>query len=109
MGVTARAKLSAFDRVGIVVITLLGTCIGLEIGLASDIRLTPILALLFPGLLIGFGVARICGLAAGVFACATANGVAYGLLLYGWYRLSSALAYSIPKWLRSLGVRLSQG
>jgi hypothetical protein len=109
VGVTARAKLSAFDRVGIVVITLLGTCIGLEIGLASDIRLTPILALLFPGILIGLGVARILGVAAGVFACGAANGAAYGLFLYGWYRLSSALAYSIPKWLRSLGVRLSQG
>lgn len=101
---TARAKLSAFDRIGLVVVTLLGTCIGLEIGLASDISLTPILALLFPGLLIGFGVARILGLAAGVFTCAAANGAAYGLLLYGWYRLSSGLAYRIPKWLDSLAV-----
>jgi hypothetical protein len=95
VGVTARAKLSAFDRVGIVVITLLGTCIGLEIALASDIKPTPILVLLFPGLLIGFGVGRILGItAAGVLVCAATNGAAYGLLLYGWYRLSSALAYS---------------
>jgi hypothetical protein len=95
--VPSRAKLSAFDRAGIVVVVLLGTCIGLEIAMASHIRLTPTLALLFPGVLIGFGVARIFGVAAGVFVCATANGAAYGLLLYGWYRLSSALACGIPK------------
>jgi uncharacterized membrane protein len=75
--------------------------------LASDIRLTPMLALLFPGVLIGLGVARLFGVAAGVFACAAANGAAYGLILYGWYRLSSALAYGLPKWLHSLGVKLS--
>ena len=42
-------------------------------------------------------MAQILGVAAGVFASATANGAAYGLLLYGWYGLSSALAYGIPK------------
>ena len=30
VGVTPKAKLSAFDRLGIVVVVLLGTCIGLE-------------------------------------------------------------------------------
>jgi hypothetical protein len=51
VGVTARAKpkLSAFDRLGIVVVVLLGTAIGLEIAFASDIKLTPMLASLFPG------------------------------------------------------------
>jgi hypothetical protein len=109
VGETARVKLSAFDRAGIVVVMLLGTCIGLEIASASDIRLTPMLALLFPDVLIGFGVAPILGAPVGVIACAAANGAAYGFFLYGWYRLSSALAYGIPKWLDRLGVRLSQG
>jgi hypothetical protein len=61
VGVTPKAKLSAFDRLGIVVVVLLGTCIGLEIALASDFRLTLALALLFPGLLIGLGAA-LCGM-----------------------------------------------
>jgi hypothetical protein len=58
----------------------------------------PILAFLFPGVLIGLGVARIFGMAASVVVCAVAYGVAYGLLLTGWHRLSSALTYGIPKW-----------
>ena len=80
-----------FDRVGVVIVTLLGTCMGLMVALASDIRLTPVLALLFPVLVMGIVVARLFGAAAGVFACGVSNGAAVGFLLYGWYRLANAL------------------
>lgn len=66
------------------------------------------LAILFPGVLIGFPVARIFGIGAGVVACTVSNGVAYGLLLYGWNRLLSAVAEGLPKWLNHLAVRLSR-
>jgi hypothetical protein len=57
-------RLSTFDRAGIVILSILGTCMGLMIGLASDIRLTlPVallfLALLFPGVLVGMIVAPV--------------------------------------------------
>src|SRR5437879_1637934 len=99
--------LSTFDRIGVVIVTILGACIGLEMALASDIKLTPTLALLFPGLVIGFVVAQILGITAGVLVCAAANGAAYGLLLYGWNRLVSALAQRIPKWLTGAAVCLT--
>jgi len=43
-----RGRLSTFDRMGLGLVSILGTCIGLMIALASDIRLTPAVALLFP-------------------------------------------------------------
>jgi hypothetical protein len=90
VGVTAKTKLSTFDRIGLVVVTLLGTCIGLEIGFASDIRLTPMLALLFPGPLIAPGIARILGLAASVwtvviFSQLPRNTKRVGSIGCGWY------------------------
>jgi hypothetical protein len=71
-------------------VAFLGTCIGPGVGL-STLRLTLIVALLFPGLPVGFVVARIFGIAAGVVACSVSNGVAYGLLMYGWDRLINAV------------------
>lgn len=95
-----RRKLSTFDRVAIVVVTLFGTFVGLEIALASDIRLTPVLAVLFPGVLVGLGVVRIFGVATGVIACAVSNGTAYGFVWYGWIQLANTLARRLPKWLK---------
>ena len=86
-----RSGLSTFDRVGVGLVSVLGTCIGLMMALAPHIQLIPLVALLFPGLPVGVVVARLFGLTAGVLACGVANGAAYGLLLYGWCRLANAL------------------
>ncbi len=101
-------KLTTIDRVGLTIVTLLGIFIGLGIASASDTKLTPMLVVLFPGLFVGFVVARVLGVVAGVLACAVSNGAAYGLALYGWLRLSNVLAQAMPKWLCTLGARLSQ-
>lgn len=101
-------KLTVIDWVGITVVTLLGIFIGWGIASASDIELTPMLVVLFPGLFVGFAVARVLGIAAGVLACAISNGAICGLALYGWLQLSNALALGIPKWLGTLGGRLSR-
>src|SRR5689334_16918078 len=94
--VTSPRQLSTFDRVGIVVASILGTCIGLVVAVASDVSLTPVVALLFPGFVVGMIVARLFGITAGVLACSVSNGAAYGFLLYGWCRLTSALRRRIP-------------
>jgi uncharacterized membrane protein len=103
-----RGRISAFDRVGIVVVSILGTCIGLLIGVASDVSLTPAVALLFPGLVAGTIVSRLFGITAGVVACGVSNGAAYGLLLYGWYRLAAALRWRIPIWFAALANALAR-
>jgi hypothetical protein len=100
-------RLSTLDRVGIVILSILGTCMGLLIGLASDIRLTPAVALLFPGVLVGMIVARLFGITAGVLVCGVSNGAAYGFLLYGWCRLAVALRRNIPTWLAAVAAVLS--
>jgi hypothetical protein len=56
-------RLSTFDRVGVGLVSILGTCIGLMMSLASDIRVTPAVALLFPGLLVGVVGAQLFGIA----------------------------------------------
>jgi hypothetical protein len=102
-----RGRLSTFDRMGVGLVSILGTCIGLMIALASDIRLTPAVALLFPGLLVGVIVARLFGIAAGVLACGVSNGAAYGFLLYGLCRLAAALRRRIPIWFAALANALA--
>lgn len=52
---------------------------------------SPLLAMLFPGLLIGIVTARLFGITAGVLACGVSNGPAYRFLLYGWWWLAAAL------------------
>lgn len=76
----------------------LGTCLGLMIAFASDLKLNLAVAVVFPGVLIGTAVARLFGETAAVLACGASNGAAYGLLLYGWYRLATALRSRIPTW-----------
>jgi hypothetical protein len=100
-------RLSTFDRVGVGLVSILGTCIGLIIAAASDIRLTPVVALQFPGLVVGMIVARLFGMTAGVLACGVSNGAAYGFLLYGWCRLTAALRRRIPKWFAAVGAVLA--
>jgi len=97
-----RGRLSTFDRVGVGLLSILGTCIGLMISLASDLRLTPMVTILFPGLVVGTTVARLFGITAGVLACGVSNGAACGLLLYGWCRLTATLRRRIPGWFATL-------
>ena len=80
---------------------------GLLLTLASDVRLTPTVISLAPGLLLGLVVARLFGVAVGVLACGVSNGVAYGSLLYGWYRLTAALRQHIPMWLATVAAVLA--
>jgi len=104
-------KLSTFDRAGVVVVALLGACLGGMFATAmargNDITITPTLAFIIPGLPIGMAVSRMLGLSAGIFASALSNGAAYGLILYGWDRLANALANRIPTWFRRVRVRLA--
>lgn len=104
----SRGKLSRFDWTGVVCVGFLGACFGGLIVTASDIKLTPAVALLFPGIVIGVGVAMMFGQWAGVVASALANGIAFGALLYGWDRLANELAHRIPEWMSSLGAAMSQ-
>ena len=99
---------NALDRLGIAIVSVLGAFLGLLMATASDIRITPTLLLIFPGLLIGVAVARGLTVTGGIAACALANGVAYGLLLYGWYRFAGALRCRLPHWLGSAGLRVSR-
>jgi hypothetical protein len=66
------------------------------------------LVLLFPGVLIALLVAPVLGVVAAVFACVAANGTAYGLIMYGWYRLPNALAHDVPRWLSRLIRKLKE-
>jgi hypothetical protein len=75
--------LGTFDRIGVAVVALLGAGLGWGIATANDIVLTPMLALVFPGSVLGFAVSKsvgqnIVGIASGV-----ANGAIYGLVWYG--------------------------
>ena len=100
-------RLSTFDRVGLELVSILGTWLGLMIALASDTRLTPAVALLFPGFVVGIIVTRLFGVTAGVLTCGVSNGAAYGFLLYGWYRLAAALRRKIPQWLAAVANSLA--
>ena len=101
-------ELSAFDRLGIAIVSLLGLCIGLLMASSSDVRITPTLVIIVPGLLIGFAVVRSLGITGAAIACGMANAVLYGVLLYSWYRLADALRKRIPHWFGSVGLRLSR-
>ena len=85
-------NLDALDRAGVVIVTILGTCLGLLMALASDIRLTPMFVVMFPGLAVGYVAAKLFGFTAAVVLTALANGAVYGLLLYSWDRLCSKLS-----------------
>jgi hypothetical protein len=101
--------LSTFDRMGVGLVSILGTCIGLMVGLASDLRLTPVVALLFPGFLAGMIASRLFGITSAVLACGVSNGASYGFLLYGWCRLAEALRQRIPSWFAALANSLAHG
>jgi hypothetical protein len=103
-----KGTLTTFDWVGVACVAFLGACFGGLIATASDIKLTPALALLFPGIVIGVGVGMIFGRWAGVVASALLNGIAFGALLYGWNRLANQLAQRIPEWMGSLGAAMSR-
>jgi hypothetical protein len=100
--------ISRFDRFGIAVVSTLGLGIGLLIASAYDIGITPTLAIIVPGMLIGVAFARVFGNPGAAIACGIANGVVYGLLLYGWYRVAGALQNALPRWFGSAGKRLSR-
>jgi hypothetical protein len=84
--------LSTFDRIGVAVVSLFGTCLGWEIATTSDIHFTLMLAVIFPGTVIGFTVAKLVGLKVAVIVSGVANGAIYGLLMYGWNRLANRLS-----------------
>ena len=90
--------MTTFERVGIGVFTFLGSCLGLMVGLGSDLPLTPLVVLVVPGSAVGWMVGSMGGLAVGVVACSLANGVAYGFMLYGWYRLTALLCRKGSVW-----------
>jgi hypothetical protein len=71
-----RPELSTLDRFAIRVVSLFGFCIGLLIASASDVRITPTLVMIFPGILIEVAVVRLWGATAAVIACGIANGLA---------------------------------
>lgn len=102
-----KGKLTTFDWVGVACAAFLGACLGGIMATASDIRPSLILGLLFPGALIGLGVAIVFRFWAGVVASALLNGIAYSALLYGWDRLINELAERIPNWMSSLGEALN--
>src|SRR5258708_6421595 len=104
-----KRMLTTVCRAGIVLVALLGIYIGLMMAGASDVTLSPMLVMVFPGLLAGYGVGYVFGFGAGVISCGIANGAAYGLFLYGWIRLAKALAHNFPNWLNAAAIRLSQG
>ena len=86
------ATLSRFDRIGVAVVALLGASLGWGIATASDIPFTPMLVLLVPGLAVGLAVVKFAGFKVAVIASGVANGVIYGLLLYGWNRLANRIS-----------------
>jgi hypothetical protein len=85
-------NLDAIDRAGVVVVTILGIGLGLMIATASDVRLTPMLFVMFPGFGVGYLAFKMFGLTAGVVVTGVANGAIYGLLLYAWDRLANKLS-----------------
>ncbi len=84
--------LDAVDKLGVLVVTLLGTLLGWMIAMTSDIRLTPMLIVMFPGSAIGYAAFKPFGLSTTVALTGIANGAIYGLLLYSWDRLVNSLS-----------------
>ena len=103
-GTRTNRRLSTFDRVGVVIVGVIGTLAGLVVALGSHIILTPLLVMLFPGLLAGWSVAQVFGTTAGVIACGVANGAVCGFLLYAWDRLANAIASCIPNWSKDVAI-----
>jgi hypothetical protein len=87
-GMKSSTTLSTFDRIGVAVVALLGTCLGWGISTANDIVLTPTLAVLFPGSVVGFAVLKFVGRNIAGIVSGVANGGIYGLVLYGWNRIA---------------------
>lgn len=84
-------NLDAFDKAGVVVVTVLGTGIGLIVGLGSDIPLIPFVVIC-PGLALGYLASKLFGTTSGIVVTAIANGAICGLLLYAWDRLCNKLS-----------------
>ena len=82
----------------------LGALFGVMVAVASDVNLTLILALLFPGLPIGVMAGRQLGIPAGVFVAGLSNGAVYGLCMYGVIRAINSLVVQIPEWSWRVGV-----
>ena len=97
-------RLSTFDRVGAVIVAVLGTLAGLVAPGLHSIIPSPTPLLLFPGLLVGWPAAHLFGMTVGVLACGVPNGAACGFLLYAWHRLANAMAARIPIWFRGLAI-----
>jgi hypothetical protein len=83
--------LDTFDKTGVVVVTILGTGIGLIVALGSDVRLIPFVVIC-PGLVIAYPAAKLFGPTVSIVLTAIANGAIYGFLLYAWDRLADKLS-----------------
>lgn len=83
--------LSTFDRIGVAVVAFLGTCLGWKISTANDIVFTLVLAVIFPGAVVGFAVLKFVG-GNIVGIVSVANGAIYGLVLYGWNRIANRIS-----------------
>ena len=90
-------RLSAFDRLGLGVVSTCGFFLGLGILFVSDINPGYWFFVMFPGALPGALIAKITDIRIGAITSAVLTGAAYGLALYAWYRLPDLLARSIPK------------
>jgi hypothetical protein len=87
--------LSTFDRIGVAVVALPGSCLGWEglaIATANDVSSPPSITVILPGALIGFVMAHFVGIKVAGIASAVPNGAIYGLLMYGWNRFASRIS-----------------
>ena len=90
-----KTSLSTFDRIGVVVVALLGTCLGLEglnMATANDSFGLPAVAVILPGAVIGFLILKFVGFAVAVIVSGVSNGVIYGVFMYGWNRLANRIS-----------------
>lgn len=106
--VATLSKASRSDRLGVVVLGLLGAALGVLLASASDLRLTPALFIIAPGFAAGLAVGIALGPAAGVVACSVSNALAYAAVMCGWYRVALLLRTGFPRWFRSAGVGLAR-
>ncbi len=97
--------LSRFDRAGVIIVALLGLCVGFLAAAATDTKLTLAFGIMSPGVLIGAGAGKLFGTATGVCVAALSNGAVCGLLLYAWDRITNTLVDRIAAWSRKTTAR----
>jgi hypothetical protein len=84
--------LNVFDRIGVAVVALLGICLGFGIATANDIHFNPMLAVIYPGSVVGLVASKFVGRNVAVIVSGLANGVIYGTVMYGWNRVANTIS-----------------